>query len=283
MQSSNGHLRRLEGKTAIVSGSARGLGAAIARLYVGEGASVLVTDILDDLGEQTADAIRQRGGRAAYQHLDVSVEADWSAAVERCRVEFGVPDVLVSNAYFFSLPPILGEDPGTWQRSLDVNLTGHYLGFRAVLPGMIELGKGSIIAVSSTNGGDVAFPSQASYQAAKAGVTALIRHVAITHGPDGVRANAIHPGPMRTAAIQSAEGFEEAVEQIASSFPLPRVPEAEEVAWAAVYLASDESSYMTGAKMVVDGGSTAALLVARTALEPAMAAERADDEAGGGA
>jgi NAD(P)-dependent dehydrogenase (short-subunit alcohol dehydrogenase family) len=147
-----------------------------------------------------------------------------------------------------------------------VNLTGHYLGMRAVLPGMIENGGGSIIAVSSTNGGDVAFPSQASYQAAKAGVVALVRHVAVTHGPDGVRANTIHPGPMRTAAISMAEGFFEAVEQIASSFPLPRIPEPEEVAWAAVFLASDESSYMTGARMVIDGGSTAGLLVAGPAL-----------------
>jgi 3alpha(or 20beta)-hydroxysteroid dehydrogenase len=276
MGSANGvRGRRLEGKVAIISGSARGLGAATARLFVREGASVLVTDILDDVGEATAAALREEGGNAAYQHLDVTEEGDWAAAVERCRSEFGVPDVLVSNAYFFSLPPILGEDPVTWQRSIDVNLTGHYHGFRAVLPGMIELGHGSIVAISSTNGGDVAFPSQASYQAAKAGVIALVRHVAVVHGHDGVRANTIHPGPMRTAAIQSAEGFEAAVEQIASSFPIPRVPEAEEVAWAAVYLASDESSYQTGSRMVVDGGSTAALLVAPAALEGALEIESA--------
>ena len=261
---------RLEGKVAIISGAARGLGAEIAKLYVAEGASVLLTDILDEVGQATTDAIVKDGGRAVYQHLDVSVESDWASAVERCTSEFGVPGVLVSNAYFFSLPPILGEDPATWQKSLDVNLTGHYLGFRAVLPGMIAAGKGSIIGISSTNGANVAFPSQASYQAAKAGLWALARHVAVTHGHDGVRANTIHPGPMRTAAIQSAEGFEEAVEQIARSFPLPRVPEAKEVAWAAVYLASDESSYQTGSAMVVDGGSSSAMLVAAPALEHAM-------------
>lgn len=266
---------RLQGKVAIISGSARGLGASMAGLFTREGASVLVTDILDELGEETAAALRADGGRAVYQHLDVSVEADWAAAVQRCRAEFGTPDVLVSNAYFFSLPPIMGEDPETWQRSLDVNLTGHYHGFRAVIPGMIGLGHGSIIAISSTNGGDVAFPSQASYQAAKAGVTALIRHVAVAHGHDGIRANTIHPGPMRTAAIQGAEGFEDAVRKIASSFPVARVPEAEEVAWAAVYLASDESSYTTGSKIIVDGGSTAALLVAPAALESALEVEAA--------
>ena len=260
---------RLDGKVAIISGSARGLGADIAKLFVGEGASVLVTDILDELGEDTAARLVQSGGRAVYQHLDVTEEADWKAAVKRCTTEFGVPDVLVSNAYFFSLPPILGEDYATWKKSIAVNLDGHYLGFRAVLPGMIEKGDGRIIAISSTNGGDVAFPSQASYQAAKAGVWSLVRHVAVTYGPDGIRANTIHPGPMRTAAITSVPGFEEAVTEIASTFPIPRIPDAEEVAWAAVYLASDESSYTTGSKIVVDGGSTAAMLVARKALEQA--------------
>jgi 3alpha(or 20beta)-hydroxysteroid dehydrogenase len=261
---------RLEGKVAIISGSARGLGAAIARLFAQEGASVLVSDILDDVGQATADELKGEGYPVLYQHLDVTSVDDWAAAVATATKEWGVPDVLVSNAYYFSLAPILGEEPEIWAKSLDVNLTGHYHGFRAVLPGMIEQGKGSIIAISSTNGADVAFPSQASYQAAKAGVTSLIRHVAIAHGHDGIRANAIHPGPMRTAAITSAPGFEEAVTKIASSFPIGRVPEAVEVAWAAVYLASDESSYTTALKMVVDGGSSAALLVAPAALETAL-------------
>jgi NAD(P)-dependent dehydrogenase (short-subunit alcohol dehydrogenase family) len=272
MQTGNGSARggRLDGKVAIISGSARGLGAATARIFAAEGAQVLVTDILDELGAETAEGIRAAGGQAVYQHLDVTREQDWADAVARCTEEFAVPNVLVSNAYYFALPPILGEDPATWQASLDVNLTGHYLGFRAVLPGMIKQGAGSIVAISSTNGGDVAFPSQASYQAAKAGVIALTRHVALVHGPDGVRANTIHPGPMRTAAIQSAPGFEEAVEQIAASFPLPRIPEPEEVAWGAVYLASDESSYTTGSRLVIDGGSSMALLVAKTALKTAL-------------
>jgi 3alpha(or 20beta)-hydroxysteroid dehydrogenase len=266
--SANGE--RLQGKVAIVSGSARGLGAEIARLFVEQGASVLLSDILDDLGQQTAAKLADQGYPAIYQHLDVTVESDWKAAVERCSSEFGgVPDVLVSNAYFFSLPPILGEDPETWGKSLDVNLTGHYHGFRAVLPGMIDKGKGSIIAISSTNGADVAFPSQASYQAAKAGVAALVRHVAVTYGSEGIRANSIHPGPMNTHAISQVDGFLDAVTAIAASFPLPRIPEPAEVAWAAVFLASEESSYMTGTRMVVDGGSTAALLVAKPALERA--------------
>src|SRR6202022_4733274 len=115
--------------------------------FVREGASVLVTDILDELGEQTAAKLANDGGGAAYEHLDVSVEADWKTAVERCRSEFGPPDILVSNAYFFSLPPILGEDYATWKKSIAVNLDGHYLGFRAVLPGMIEQGDGRIIAI----------------------------------------------------------------------------------------------------------------------------------------
>src|ERR1700748_1948920 len=118
---------RLEGKTAIITGSARGLGAAIGRLYSAEGANVLITDILDDLGEETAAAITADGGKAVYQHLDVASEDDWAVAVARCADELGRPDVLVSNAYYFSLPPILGEDPATWEKSISINLTGHYL------------------------------------------------------------------------------------------------------------------------------------------------------------
>ncbi|CAB4929178.1 unannotated protein [freshwater metagenome] len=262
---------RLQGKVALISGSARGLGLEIGRLYAEQGAAgVMLSDILDDVGQAAADKLAGLGLPVVYQHLDVTSIADWDAAVARCASEFGhTPDVLVSNAYFFSLPPIMGEDPETWAKSIDVNLTGHYHGFRAVLPGMIERGKGSIVAISSTNGADVAFPSQASYQAAKAGVSSLIRHVATTHGPDGVRANSIHPGPMNTAAINSAPGFYEAVDAIAKSFPIGRIPEPEEVAWAAVYLGSDESSYTTGSKIVVDGGSSSSLLVARAALAPA--------------
>jgi 3alpha(or 20beta)-hydroxysteroid dehydrogenase len=276
MSDVGGRRPRLEGKVAIITGAAQGLGAATGRIFAQEGASVLITDILDDMGERVASAIQAEGGRAAYTHLDVTSVDDWEAAVEHCRREFGQPNVLMTNAYYFSLPPILGEDPQTWEKSIAVNLTGHYHGFRAVLPGMIENGGGSIIAVSSTNGGEVAFPALASYQAAKAGVVGLVRHVAVTHGHQGIRANTIHPGPMRTATQwTSAERFGKAAEQIASSFPIARVSEPEEVSWAAVYLASDESSYTTGSRLVVDGGSTAALLVAKPALAQAIAIEEA--------
>jgi NAD(P)-dependent dehydrogenase (short-subunit alcohol dehydrogenase family) len=244
---------RLGGKVAIVSGAARGLGAGIARLFAEQGAAVLVTDIRDSQGARTAEAIAAAGGTAIYQRLDVTVEDDWAAAVERCRSELGTPNVLVSNACYIGLEPILSEDPESWRTSIEVNLTGHYLGFRAVLPTMIAQRAGSIIAISSTTGGDIALPTQASYQAAKAGLTALIRHVAVTHGPDGVRANSIHPGPIRTDVLTETPGFLEAVERMASSHPLPRLAEVGEIAAAAAYLASGGSSYTTGTKMVIDG------------------------------
>jgi NAD(P)-dependent dehydrogenase (short-subunit alcohol dehydrogenase family) len=255
-QNGNG---RLAGTVAIVSGSARGLGAAIAEVFAREGASVLVTDILDEAGEQTAEKIRSAGGSAAYQHLDVVEEAEWAAAVERAKDEFGsAPDAFVSNAFRWSPGTATDVALEDWQSGLDVNLTGPFLGIRAVLPGMQAAGRGSIVTVGSSMGGEIAAPDFASYQAAKAGLTALTRHVAVTYAKDGVRANAIHPGPMYTPGVEEA-GFVPAMEQIVTGFPIARVAQPEEVAWSAVFLASDESSYITGSAIVPDGGSSIGL------------------------
>jgi NAD(P)-dependent dehydrogenase (short-subunit alcohol dehydrogenase family) len=250
---------RLDGRIALVSGSARGLGAAIADVFTREGAAVLVTDILDELGEATAQRLRDAGGTAAYQHLDVTQEADWKAAVERCATEFGrAPDVFVSNAFLWAPGTVADVAVEDWTRGLGVNLTGPFLGIRAVLPAMRAQGRGSIVTVGSSMGGEVAAPDFAGYQAAKAGLTALARHVAVTYGKEGVRANAIHPGPMYTEGMVEVD-FIGPMEHIASSFPLARVGTPEEVAWSAVFLASDESSYITGTAVIPDGGSSIGL------------------------
>jgi 3alpha(or 20beta)-hydroxysteroid dehydrogenase len=250
---------RLAGKNAIISGAARGLGASMARLFAEEEACVLVTDILDDLGEQTAAEIREAGGRALYQHLDVTQQADWEAAVRRCADEFGEVNVLVSNAFRFGGPAVADLTLEEWRLGLEVNLTGPFLGIKAVLPTMRRNRNGSIVAISATDGGDASLPSHPEYQAAKAGTTALTRHVAVTYGREGIRANAVHPGPIRTP-ILTETGFLAVAEEVAAGFPIGRIAEPEEVAWAAVFLASDESSYVTATKIIVDGGSVATLI-----------------------
>lgn len=249
---------RLQGRSALISGSARGLGAAIATAFVGQGARVLVTDVLDELGEAHAAALRQGGAEALYQRLDVTSVADWEAAVARCQEAFGGLDIFVSNAFRWSPGPLADLDPEDWQRGIDVNLTGPFLGMRAAIPVMREQGKGAIVNVGSSMGGEVAAPDFAGYQAAKAGLFALTRHVAVTYGKDGIRANTIHPGPMYTPGVEQA-GFVPAMEHIVSGFPIARVAQPEEVAWSVVFLASDESSYITGTAVVPDGGSSIGL------------------------
>lgn len=250
---------RLTGRVALISGSARGLGAAIAELFAREGGAVLVTDIRDDEGMKTADRIRMAGGRAVYRRLDVTVAGDWDDAIAECMQQFGQePDVLVSNAFIWSPGTAADLTLDAWNTSLTVNLTGGFLGFRAVLPGMRSRGRGAIVAIGSSMGGEVAAPDFASYQAAKAGLAALVRHIAVTYGREGIRANLVHPGPMHTPGVDEA-GFVAGMEQLAGSFPLPRVATPEEVAYSALFLASDESSYITGTAVIPDGGSSIGL------------------------
>lgn len=258
MSAAGGSGGRLEEKTAIVTGAAQGLGGSIAELLAREGAGVLVTDIQDELGQEKVEQITAAGGRAVYQHLDASSEEDWAAALERCEAELGAPDVLVNNVYKWAPGTILDTEPDDFRASIELNLTAAYLGMRAVLPVMQRLGHGAIVNIGSSLGGEIGAPDFASYQAAKGGVYSLTRHVAVTYAKDGIRANLVHPGPMRTEGMDAA-GFIPAMEQIASSFPIARVAEPEEVAWSAVFLASDESSYITGTAIAADGGSSMTL------------------------
>jgi NAD(P)-dependent dehydrogenase (short-subunit alcohol dehydrogenase family) len=176
-------------------------------------------------------------------------------------------DVLVSNAFRMTVPALADLSDAEWASSLEVNLTGGYHGIRSVLPGMRARGRGSIVVVSATNGNEVALPVNAAYQAAKAALSSLVRHVAVAYGHDGVRANALHPGGTRTQMLEEEGGLEFAT-AIAASFPIARLAEPSEIAYAALFLASDESSYVTGSSLVVDGGSSVGITIPGKELGP---------------
>jgi 3alpha(or 20beta)-hydroxysteroid dehydrogenase len=250
---------RLQGKVVLISGAARGLGASMAGLFCSHGAAVMATDISDEEGERVVAAIRAEGGNAVYEHLDVTSEDDWARAIARCNEELGTVSVLVSNAFKFGGPMVHEMTTETWRSGLEVNLTGPFFGIRAVLPTMLANGGGTIVAISASAGGDAALPpTKADFEAAKAGTTALVRNVAASYGRQGIRANAVHPGPIRTPILEEI-GIVPIVEEIARGFPLGRIGEPEEVAQVALFLASDESSYITGSKIIVDGGSLATI------------------------
>ncbi len=248
---------RLDGKVAIISGGARGQGATEARMLAMEGASVVFGDILDDAGRQVEAQIRELGGEATYIHLDVTSEADWQSAVDTAVSRYGKLNVLVNNAGILirkTLEETTGED---WDRIMDINAKGVFLGTRAAIPAMREAGGGSIVNISST-AGLVSSPSgSASYTATKGAVRLLSKSTAIQYAREGIRCNSVHPGPIETDMIQDSLDDPAAMELRMQRLPMGRIGRPEEVAYGVIYLASDESSFVTGSELVIDGGTTA--------------------------
>ena len=239
---------RLAGKVALVSGGARGMGASHVRTLVAEGAKVVFGDILDDEGKAVADGL---GDAVRYLHLDVTKPEHWESAVATAISEFGRIDALVNNAGILNIGTIEDYDLAEWQRILDINLTGVFLGIRAVVKPMKKAGRGSIINISSIEGmaGTIACHG---YTASKFAVRGLTKSVALELGPSGIRVNSIHPGLIKTPMTQWVP---DDIFQTA----LGRAADPREVSNLVVYLASDESSYSTGSEFVVDGGTTAGL------------------------
>jgi 3alpha(or 20beta)-hydroxysteroid dehydrogenase len=246
---------RLAGKVALITGAASGQGAAEARLFAGEGARVAVADIEDAGAERVTAEI---GDAAIAIHLDVTDEAQWSAAVDRTVGAFGSVDVLVNNAGIgFTPRRIEVEDPDDHRRIIDVNLHGVYLGIRAVTPVMTAQRAGSIVNISSIDG-LVGVAGMTSYTASKFAVTGMTRATALELGPRGIRVNSIHPGVIETPMVAAAPAETKArLKVVLDRQPIPRMGTPEEVAYLALYLASDESSYCTGAQFVIDGGHLA--------------------------
>jgi 3alpha(or 20beta)-hydroxysteroid dehydrogenase len=235
---------RVDGKIALISGGARGIGAASARALVAEGAKVVLGDILDEEGKAVADGL---GDAARYVHLDVTNPEDWAAAVQTAIAEFGGLNVLFNNAGIANGAAINRFKLEKWQRIIDVNLTGPFLGIRAATDALIAAGGGSIINNSSIEG--LRGTSWAhGYVASKWGLRGLTKSVAVELAPYGIRVNSLHPGLIRTPIT---EGIPDDLVPI----PLGRPGQPEDVASFVVFLASDESSFATGSEFVIDGGT----------------------------
>ncbi len=246
---------RLDGKIALVTGAARGIGEATARAFAIEGARVVISDVLDDAGARLADEI---GERASWVHLDVREEAGWADAVARIQSELGGLDILVNNAGVGLGPAALQDrDLADHRQLLDVNLEGVYLGMRAVVEPMTARGGGSIVNISSIDG-IVGVAGLTSYVASKFAVRGMTKSAALEMGRRGIRVNSIHPGLIDTPMMGAApDELGAELQAMLDAQPIPRLGRPEEVASLALYLASDESSYCTGAEFVIDGGHLA--------------------------
>jgi 3alpha(or 20beta)-hydroxysteroid dehydrogenase len=245
----------MDGKVALISGSARGQGEAEARLFVREGAKVVVSDVLDEQGAALAEEL---AGDATYVHLDVTSADDWTAAVREAESRFGRLDVLVNNAGIGIPPhPFLVTTDADHRRTIDINLNGVWLGMRAAVPAMRRSGGGSIVNISSIDG-LVGVAGMASYTASKFGVTGLTKSAALEWGRDGIRVNSVHPGVIGSPMVDNApKDVLARLQQYLDRQPIPRMGRPEEVAYLVLFLASDESSYCTGGEFVIDGGHIA--------------------------
>jgi cyclopentanol dehydrogenase len=251
-------MARLDGKVALLSGAARGMGAAEARLFAREGARVILGDVLEREIRAIAAEINGAAGTevAIALVLDVQKAADWTAAVEVADARWGGVDILVNNAAIVRSSDIETATEDEWQSVIGINLTGTWLGMKTVAPSMRRRGGGSMINISSI-GGLIGTPGYAAYHAAKGAVRMLAKHGAVAFAKDGIRCNTLFPGPILTPMLESLMPDKDAHDATVASTVLKRLGRPEEIAYAALFLASNESSYVTGADLAVDGGYTA--------------------------
>jgi cyclopentanol dehydrogenase len=244
---------RLDGEVALITGASRGQGEAEARMFAREGAKVVLTDILEDLGQKVA---REIGPQALFVKLDVSQEAEWQKAIDLTVRTFGKLTVLINNAGI-GLPEDRGVEQTSleaWHKTLAVNLTGVFLGMKYAIPEMRKAGRGSIVNISSIAGivGGGGLPA---YHASKGGVRILTKTAAIQYAKENIRINSVHPGGVDTEILSPfGEKWKQAA---AKSHPVGRMATADEIAYGVLYLASKESSFVTGTELIIDGGITA--------------------------
>ncbi len=249
--------KRLEGRVAIVSGAARGMGAAEARQFAAEGASVVLGDVLDEDGVKVASEI---GAAAVYTPLDVTREEDWKAAVELAQNRFGHLDTIVNNAGILRLGLLEQTPLEEYELVVRVNQVGCFLGMKTVIPALREAGGGSIVNISSVAGMN-GIAGAVSYTASKYAVRGMTKVAALEVGKDGIRVNSVHPGGVDTPMIAREGGSAGDDDSAGLPNPIPRIARPEEVAELVTWLASDASSYCTGSEFVIDGGGTAGMLL----------------------
>ncbi|MFM8591525.1 MAG: glucose 1-dehydrogenase [Sphingomonadales bacterium] len=245
-------MSRLSNQTALVTGGARGIGAAIAKLFIQEGASVIITDILKAEGELTATAL---GKRCMFIHHDVTLASAWKQVVSIGEASMGPLSILVNNAGVVFNKKILQASQEEFERILRINTTGPFLGIEAVLPSMLQQRSGSIINISSI-AGLVGFTNCIAYVASKYALRGMTKTAALELAKEGIRVNSIHPGVIRTPMVIN-DAMTDLIDQITADIPMGRIGEPVEIAQLVLYLASNESSYCTGAEFTADGGLTA--------------------------
>ena len=246
---------RLDGKSCLISGGAKGLGAAQARLFAREGARVAVGDILESDGARLVDELRTSGADSLFVRLDVTSEADWEGVVGAVMCELGTLDVLVNNAGIYNRALVEDTTLEEWERVMSVNSTGVFLGTKHAIPAMRRSGGGSIVNMSSV-AGLVGSRTQTVYNASKGAVRLLTKSTAVQYAADGIRANSVHPGVIETDMMKEVVRTDEERATRMSLTPIGRFGTAEDVANGVLFLASDEASYVTGAELVIDGGLT---------------------------
>jgi len=253
---------RLQGKVALITGAGSGIGKLTAETFAREGARVVVADVVDEAGRATVDGIRAAGGEAEYVHCDVSVAEEVEAMVAFTVGRFGKLDVMMNNAGIFHARDgsVIDTDEETWDRTIAINLKGVFLGSKYGVRAMLDSGGGSLINVASFVALMGAAVPQIAYTASKGGVLSMTREIAVEFARRGIRANALCPGPIETPLLAELLADPAARQRRLVHIPIGRFGQGQEIANAALFLASDESSLMTGAALVVDGGITAAYI-----------------------
>lgn len=243
-------MSRLEGKVAIITGAAQGMGATHAKMFVDEGAKVVLTDLNEEKGQALAEEL---GHNALFVKQNVTSSEDWANVMKQANEKFGTVNVLVNNAGITVAKPIMDTTEEEYMRTLEINQLSVFLGMKAVIPGMREAATGSIVNISSING---LVGGAIAYTDSKFAVRGMSKAAAIELAPEGIRVNSVHPGVIETPMIMQGD-TKAMVEEFAKHIPLRRIAKPEEVSNLVLFLASDESSYSTGSEFVADGGITA--------------------------